>query len=111
MARTVVALMSLLGLLAISGYTYRASMATCVVGVYGADASFTVSGWRAPQACKAMIAADPGTLYARQTPPTEGVVCEFDRQHQHLVVRDAGMLMLIGRAACARVAQQAQPVR
>lgn len=87
--------------------TYHVDAASCVVGVYGADASVSVSGWGAPQACRAMVAERPQALYIRETPPTADVLCEFDRNHQHLVVRDRGVFMLLGRSFCAAIARSA----
>ena len=75
---------------------------TCYVGVKGAAASITVTGVAAQPVCDQMGAQSEGTLYRRSTAPAEPVVCEVAAGPARLVVRDQGILKVVGNTLCAK---------
>jgi hypothetical protein len=91
----------LLILLGTGGWYARERTRSCIVGVNGADASVTVTGFGASTECETMIHENQNASYLRQSPPAGGVLCEIQRGQKRLVVRDRGALMLIGRGICA----------
>src|SRR5260221_7784882 len=94
-----------------TGTLQRALLAiepTCTVGITGTAATLTIEGWTANQDCQTIVSGHPsflGTLdssrvYLYTTGLTNPVVCELDRQGRHLIVRDEGVLKLVGSALC-----------
>ena len=75
----------------------------------GAEASVTISGWRADSECAEAVKAKHNELYLRESPPTEGVICEVSRHGRRYVVRDRGLFLLTGRALCAALTRPDQP--
>jgi hypothetical protein len=90
--------------------TYRRTY-TCTVGVSGTDATLTVRGWRASDLCGRLAEKSPGAYYRRDASPTGNVLCEYDDEGRHYVVRDQGALMLIGRGICAQLANDPASLR
>lgn len=83
------------------GWYARARTSSCVVGVTGADANVTVTGFGSAASCDDMVRANPSVSYLRQSPPEGGVLCEVQRGQKRYVVRDRGALMLVGRGICS----------
>ena len=74
---------------------------SCTVGVTGTDATVTVKGWKAGAECRRLRATDSTGLYDRREPPTGDVMCEMPHGRQRYIVRDRGLLMVVGRSLCA----------
>lgn len=90
----------------------------CYVGVRGAAASITVKGMFPSGTCEALIknpekyvgdlAEDEGRdLYSMSERPTEPVVCEYPIEGRTFVVRDDGMLKIVGNILCSSLAKRA----
>jgi hypothetical protein len=84
-----------------AGWYVRGRSGSCVVGVNGAEATVTISGFRSKAACEEMVRSRPTETYIRQSPPEGSVLCEIQRGRSRYVVRDRGALMVVGRAMCA----------
>jgi hypothetical protein len=89
-----------------AGYYVRERSSSCVVGVTGAEASVTITGFRSNAACEDMVRSRPNETYLRQSAPDGAVLCEFQRGRSRYVVRDRGALMVVGRAMCASMQNQ-----
>jgi hypothetical protein len=88
------------------GGAWKEAGRSCMVGVTGTEASVTVSGWHAVDACQAIVKSEPTTYYLRETPPTEGVLCEMSSHGRRYIVRDRGLVMVVGRVICSALARQ-----
>ena len=84
---------------------------SCTVGVSGTDATLTVSGWRSGDLCGRLVEKSTRAYYRRDASPTGSVLCEYDDDGRHYVVRDQGALMLIGRGVCAQLANDPSSLR
>ena len=91
-----------------SGAAWKEAGRSCVLGVMGTEASVTVSGWHAITVCQGVVQREPNTYYLRETPPVESVICEFNGNGRHYVVRDRGLVMIVGRSRCAALAPSDQ---
>jgi hypothetical protein len=89
-----------------AGWYVRGRTGSCVVGVNGAEATVTISGYRSKPACEEMVRSKPTETYIRQSPPEGSVLCEVQRGRSRYVVRDRGALMVVGRAMCASMQNQ-----
>lgn len=90
----------------------------CYVGVRGTAASITVKGRFPSGTCEALIKnpvryvgdlAENGgrDLYSMSERPTQPVVCEYVIDGRTFVVRDEGMLKVIGNLLCAGLGRRA----
>lgn len=89
----------------------------CFVGVRGTAASVTVKGAFPAATCKAVIetparffgdlADGSKDLYEMTEKPAQPVVCEHTIDGKRFVVRDDGMLKVIGNAMCAGLSKRA----
>lgn len=79
----------------------------CTIGVTGTAASVTVTGLFAGRACQQLLATGPTALYEMSQTPTQPVVCEQNVSNLRLVVRDEGILKIVGNALCGAVQQAA----
>ena len=89
----------------------------CYVGVKGAAASVTVKSMFPGGTCEALI-ANPAKyvgdvaqdsakdLYAMSERPTQPVVCEYRIDGRAFVVRDEGMLKVVGNVLCSGLAKR-----
>lgn len=81
----------------------------CYVGVTGTAASITVRGWTANSDCDQIVTGSDTSLihshtlnfYRLTEPPQQPVICEIDYSGRHLIIRDEGMLKLVGNSLCA----------
>lgn len=105
------------GLVVYSGTLGRALLAiqpSCTVGVTGTAATFTIEGWSTNQDCRNIVSGKPsflgtfpsGQVYLYTGTPTNPEVCEVDVQGRHVIVRDEGVLKLVGNALCQAMQQQ-----
>ena len=89
----------------------------CYVGVSGTAASITVKGMFPDDTCKALISNparyigevaedSPRQLYSMSERPTQPVVCEYTVDSKHLIVRDDGMLKVVGNIVCSGLAKR-----
>lgn len=89
----------------------------CYVGVRGTAASITVKGMFPGKTCDALIAnpvkyvgdlaEDSKDLYAMSERPTQPVVCEYTVDGDAFVVRDDGMLKVVGNILCSGLGKRA----
>jgi hypothetical protein len=89
----------------------------CFVGVRGTAASITVKGTFPGGACDALIrnpvkyigdvAADSKEFYAMSDRPAQPVVCEYTIDGEAFVVRDEGMLKVVGNILCSGLGKRA----
>ena len=90
----------------------------CYVGVRGTAASVTVKGTFPADTCKALIASpakyvgdlaqdSAKDLYSMSERPTQPVVCEYTLDGKNFVVRDEGMLKVVGNILCSGLAKRA----
>ena len=89
-----------------AGWYARERSSSCVVGVNGAEATVTITGFKSRAACDEMVKNRPNETYVREAAPEGGVLCEFQRGRTRYVVRDRGALMVVGRAMCASMQNQ-----
>ena len=112
--RTLLRMAALLGPLALSG----CAGGECYVGVKGTAASVTVKGTFPNDTCKALIsnpakfvgdiAQDSAKdLYAMSERPTQPQVCEYTIDGRSFIVRDDGMLKVVGNVLCSGLARRA----
>jgi len=94
-----------------AGWYVRGRSGSCVVGVNGAEATVTISGFRSKAACEEMVRSRPTETYIRQSPSGGSVLCEIQRGRSRYVVRDRGALMVVGRAMCASMQNQSSTSR
>ena len=106
--------MALTAALAVSG----CGGGECYVGVKGTAASVTVKGTFPNDTCKALI-ANPAKyvgdiaedsakdLYAMSERPTQPQVCEYSLDGRTFIVRDEGMLKVVGNVLCSGLAKRA----
>jgi hypothetical protein len=106
--------MALTAVLALSG----CAGGECYVGVKGTAASVTVKGAFPNDTCKALI-ANPAKyvgdiaedsakdLYAMSERPTQPQVCEYTIDGRNFIVRDEGMLKVVGNVLCSGLAKRA----
>ena len=90
----------------------------CYVGVKGTAASVTVKGTFPNDTCKSLI-ANPGKyvgdiaedsardMYAMSERPAQPQVCEYTIDGRNFIVRDEGMLKLVGNVLCSGLARRA----
>lgn len=100
----------LLLVLGAGGWYARQRTSRCVVGVNGADATVTITGFGSSSACEDMVREYPNASYLRQTPPDGGVLCEVQRDQKTFIVRDRGTFMLVGRGICSSLLDK-QPAK
>ena len=90
----------------------------CYVGVRGTAASITVKGMFPSGTCEALIknpvkyvgdlAEDGGKdLYSMSERPTQPVVCEYPIEGKTFVVRDEGVLKVVGNILCSSLGKRA----
>lgn len=90
----------------------------CSVGVRGTEASVTVKATFPSDTCEAVIKdptayfgdiADGGNreLYLMSEKPLQPVVCEYNLQGKHFMVRDDGLLKIVGNLLCSGLAKRA----
>jgi hypothetical protein len=89
----------------------------CYVGVRGTAASITVKGMFPGKTCDALIAnpvkyvgdlaEDSKDLYAMSERPSQPVVCEYTVDGDAFVVRDEGMLKVVGNILCSGLGKRA----
>ena len=90
----------------------------CYVGVRGTAASITVKAMFPHDTCKALIATPEKFLgdlaqdsskdmYAMTDRPTQPTVCEHTLDGRRFVVRDEGMLKVVGNLLCSGLAKRA----
>jgi hypothetical protein len=114
MTRTCARLIALLLPLTAAGCSGR----ECYVGVRGAAASVTVKSVFPDDTCKALISnpakyvgdvAQDSTrdLYSMSERPTQPVVCEYVIDGRRFIVRDEGMLKVVGNILCSGLARRA----
>jgi hypothetical protein len=105
-----------LGVALYSGTAQRILLAvqpSCTVGVTGTAATFTIEGWSANQDCQNIVSGKssflgtfpPTRVYLYTGSPTNPEVCEVDVQGRHVIVRDEGVLKLVGNALCQALQQ------
>ena len=95
------------------GRALRAIQPSCTVGVTGTAATFTIEGWSANQDCQNIVSGKPSFLgtfppahvYLYTSTPTNPEVCEVDVQGRHVIVRDEGVLKLVGNVLCQAMQQ------
>lgn len=114
MTRTLVRMTALLTPLALFG----CGGGECYVGVKGTAASVTVKATFPNDTCKALI-ANPAKyvgdiaedsakdLYAMSERPTQPQVCEYAIDGKAFIVRDEGMLKVVGNVLCSGLAKRA----
>ncbi len=92
----------------LGGAAWRESSSSCALGAAGAAASVTLRGWGSAAACQELAAESRGFFYVRATPvpASDVVLCEGERRGVRYVVRDQGLLMLVGRAVCGTIARE-----
>lgn len=90
----------------------------CYVGVRGTEASVTVKASFPNETCEAVIKnpsaffgdlAEDGKkeFYAMSEAPLQPVICEYDVQGKHFMVRDDGMFKVVGNLLCSGLAKRA----
>ena len=84
---------------------------SCTVGVSATDATLTIRGWGASDLCGRLVARSTRGYYRRDASATGNVLCEYDDDGKHYVVRDQGVMMLIGRGVCAELANDPSSIR
>jgi hypothetical protein len=105
---------SVLALLALPG----CGGGECYVGVRGTAATVTVKSTFSGETCKALIsnpakfvgdiAEDSAKdLYAMSERPTQPQVCEYTIDGKTFIVRDEGMLKVVGNVLCSGLAKRA----
>jgi hypothetical protein len=92
----------------LGGAAWRESSSSCVLGTTGAAASVTLQGWGSAAVCQQLAAESRSFFYERTTPvpASDVVLCEGERRGVRYVVRDQGLLMLVGRAVCGTIARE-----
>ncbi len=87
----------------------------CTIGVTGTAATVTVQAWTANNDCHQVINGEtaflsgplpPKTVYEGTQDTTAPVVCELDMQGRHIIVRDRGLLKLVGNLICQELYKQ-----
>jgi len=105
---------TVLGSLALSG----CGGGECYVGVRGTAASLTVRGMFPGGTCKAFMenpvkyVGEAGEdhakdLYELSERPTQPVVCEYPVDGKTFIVRDEGILKVVGNVMCSGLAKRA----
>ncbi len=86
---------------------------SCTIGVTGTEASITVQGWMAGKTCNDILSGSsklnvgtPENLYDLTQPATQPVICEYNISSQRLIVRDEGLVKLVGNEICDRLKNQ-----
>lgn len=105
--------------------------ANCAVGIVGSSASITVTGLLAGRACRELLRSSSRNIlgltqlnvvsgrnharfvlncvspniYELSTTPNQPVVCEYQYGRQRYIVRDEGILKLVGNAVCDKLRQ------
>ena len=80
----------------------------CYVGVKGTAATVTVSGLAAGMTCDAIVSSSNGKMYRLSQAPREPAVCEQTVNGQRFLVRDTGVLKVIGNVLCSEIGQRAR---
>ena len=114
MTRTLLRISAFLAPLAMTG----CGAGECYVGVKGTAASVTVKGAFPNDTCKALI-ANPAKfvgdiaednakdMYAMSERPTQPQVCEYTIDGRAFIVRDEGMLKVVGNVLCSGLGRRA----
>jgi hypothetical protein len=101
----IVGLVTVIALLCVivgGGFLFTLSQPVSI-GVTGYAANITVSGFMVQQAANAYVQQHNQQLYVLSGQPTGTEICEGDIQGYHYIVRDTGMLMLVGNAICSQI--------
>jgi len=91
----------------------------CYVGVRGTEASITVKGMFPAGTCEGLVATpekylgaiaddDARDLYAMSERPTQPVICEYTVDGKHMIVRDEGLLKVVGNVLCTSLSRRAE---
>jgi hypothetical protein len=73
------------------------------IGITGYAANITVSGFMVQPSANKYVAQHSTELYVQSSQPTGTEICEGTIQGYHYIVRDTGMLMLVGNAICSQI--------
>lgn len=74
----------------------------CYVGMTGQNVSVTVSGLGAGFVCDRIVESDK-RLYRLTQPPTQPIMCERTVRNYHFIVRDQGVLKVLGNQFCSSI--------
>lgn len=79
--------------------------ASCTLGINGTAANITFQGPNASSVCSGTVQRNPSHYYQYQGDPTGTELCVGDYQLNsggsvHYIVRDTGLLNLVGSAVC-----------
>lgn len=89
----------------------------CYVGVKGKAASITIRGPLAGQTCSDIVANQEwdilkGILQIEfqelKSRPSEPIICEYDISGYHVIVRDRGLIPVIGIYLCESIKPKSQ---
>jgi hypothetical protein len=83
--------------------------AECTVGGNQVQATLTIDGFGARQACDQLVAQYASELFLADGPSSLPVLCRYDRGNLTYTVRDTGIFLIAGRSMCAAVAVQPSP--
>lgn len=106
--------LALVGSLAVAGCGGR----ECYVGVRGSEASITVRASFPGATCDALIKRPADYIgdiaegnrrefYAMSEKPTQPAICEYTLDGKRFIVRDDGLLKLVGNVLCSGLARRA----
>lgn len=119
----ITALMALIAIAILNGSGY-APWSKCEIGVTGTAASIEFTGSGAGALCNTYFGQASGpnpnlatqldslqtqlhtSIYQLSSDPTGTELCEGNAQRMHHVVRDSGMLMLVGNVLCRYLGSQ-----
>lgn len=90
----------------------------CYVGIRGTEASITVKAMFPDATCDALIANpvkflgdiaedNRRELYQLSERPTQPVMCEYTIEGRRFIVRDDGVLKVVGNVLCTSLARRA----
>ena len=91
----------------------------CYVGVTGTAASITVKDTFPDETCQAIVANpakyigdiaedSPKEFYSMSEAPQQPVVCEYTIENKHFIVRDEGMLKVVGNILCSGLSKRSK---
>ena len=80
----------------------------CYVGVKGTAATITVSGLAAGMTCDYLVSSSPDRMYRLSQAPREPAVCEQTVKGQRFLVRDTGVLKIVGNVLCSEIGKWAR---
>jgi len=75
---------------------------SCAVGISGTSASISVDGIGAGGVCHQILVGNGGT-YEQTQSPSQPVICEETVDGRRFIVRDDGLLKLVGNAICQQL--------